>query len=169
MEKNLSKGFMFPFFLTMPPFIVRITVVLAYAVIFPIVMVALAMNSPSLTAFLPLVFLTAFVVGYFYPTVEAYLRDSPNLVSIAVLNVFLGFTLLGWVAALVWATKSEGRAAGQPDTDTLSATNNSPTLPDTPKVEAAKTRACPFCAEEIMLAAVLCRFCKSDVSAKNVS
>lgn len=155
---------MFPFFLTMPPFIVRITVVLAYAVIFPIVMVALAMNSPSLTAFLPLVFLTAFVVGYFYPTVEAYLRDSPNLVSIAVLNVFLGFTLLGWVAALVWATKSEGRSAGQSYTDTLNTANDQPALPDKPK-----TRACPFCAEEIMQAAVLCRFCKSDVSAKSAT
>ena len=151
MEKNLSKGFMFPFFLTMPPFIVRITVVLAYAVIFPILMVALAINSPSLTAFLPLVFLTAFVVGYFYPTVEAYLRDSPNLVSIAVLNVFLGWTLLGWVAALVWATKSESGSAGN------GASVQQDAMPN-------NTRACPYCAEKIQQAAIICKHCKSDVS-----
>lgn len=147
---------MFPFFLTMPPFIVRITVVLAYALVFPFVMAGIAfkLQSNTVTGFLPLVFISAFVVGYFYPSVEAYLRDSPNLVSIAVLNVFLGWTLLGWVAALVWATKSESGSAGNGASVQQDARPNN-------------TRACPYCAEEILKAAIICKHCRSDVSEKD--
>lgn len=46
------------------------------------------------------------VVGfaiYFLPIIIASNRNSPAGCSIAVINIFFGWTLLGWVIALVWA------------------------------------------------------------------
>lgn len=40
---------------------------------------------------------------YFSPSAVAALRKSPHGPQIAILNFFLGWTLIGWVAALVWA------------------------------------------------------------------
>ncbi len=40
---------------------------------------------------------------YFLPSLVAVLRRHHNVVAIFVLNLTLGWTLLGWVAALVWA------------------------------------------------------------------
>ena len=45
------------------------------------------------------------VVIYFAPTVVAYQNKKDNKVSILVLNLFLGWTFIGWVIALVWAYK----------------------------------------------------------------
>ena len=41
--------------------------------------------------------------GYFLPTIIACIRKHTNVWAIFVLNLFLGFTLIGWVIALVWA------------------------------------------------------------------
>jgi len=49
-------------------------------------------------------FIIAFCI-YFLPTFVA--RDHKNGNSIAVLNLFLGWTFLGWVVALVWAFKND--------------------------------------------------------------
>jgi len=40
---------------------------------------------------------------YFVPTLVAYYRYKKNFASIVVLNIFLGWTLVGWVVALCWA------------------------------------------------------------------
>jgi hypothetical protein len=48
-----------------------------------------------------LVFICVFV--YFIPSIHAKNRRHPNLKSIFLLNIFLGWTLIGWVVALVWA------------------------------------------------------------------
>lgn len=40
---------------------------------------------------------------YMLPTIIAKFRGHPNFAPIAALNILLGFTFLGWVAALVWA------------------------------------------------------------------
>jgi len=51
-----------------------------------------------------LVALIVFVSAlYFLPTIVAALRKKRNLPAIAVLNIFLGWTFIGWVAALVWS------------------------------------------------------------------
>lgn len=36
------------------------------------------------------------------PTIIAYVRRRPDLASIALFNVFLGWTIIGWVIAIVW-------------------------------------------------------------------
>jgi ABC-type glycerol-3-phosphate transport system permease component len=43
------------------------------------------------------------VLMYFLPAYAASRRRHPNTAAIAVLNVFLGWTFIGWVIALVWA------------------------------------------------------------------
>jgi Superinfection immunity protein len=40
---------------------------------------------------------------YFLPTVVAYCRRHHQAPAILVLNTLLGWTLIGWVAACVWA------------------------------------------------------------------
>ena len=40
---------------------------------------------------------------YFAPTVLACYRNHPNSVPIIVVNLFLGWLLVGWVVALAWA------------------------------------------------------------------
>jgi hypothetical protein len=47
-----------------------------------------------------LVGLLALVALYFLPTLIAARRNPPHVLVIALLNVFLGWTLAGWVAAL---------------------------------------------------------------------
>ena len=40
---------------------------------------------------------------YFAPTMNAWNRNHRNTNAIAVLNLFLGWTFIGWVIALVWS------------------------------------------------------------------
>jgi ABC-type transport system involved in cytochrome c biogenesis permease component len=40
---------------------------------------------------------------YFFPTLMAFLNRHHNTAAIFILNLFFGWTLLGWVAALIWA------------------------------------------------------------------
>ncbi len=50
-------------------------------------------------------FLIVVVVGVLYvvPTITAFSRMHHQRVAIMALDLFLGWTLLGWVAAMVWA------------------------------------------------------------------
>lgn len=47
---------------------------------------------------------TVVVIGmiYFFPTMMAYQRDLAKRQSIVALNLFLGWTVIDWVDALVW-------------------------------------------------------------------
>ena len=51
----------------------------------------------------------AFATIYFFPTVIAAVRGHREVFAILVLNTFLGWTYLGWVMALVWASLSKVR------------------------------------------------------------
>jgi len=39
---------------------------------------------------------------YFVPSYIAHVRKHPNATPILIVNIFAGWTLIGWVAALVW-------------------------------------------------------------------
>ncbi|WP_312723971.1 superinfection immunity protein [Stutzerimonas kunmingensis] len=54
-----------------------------------------------------LLMLAAMVAVYFLPGLVAYKRDHQNAASIMLLNLFLGWTLLGWVGALVWSASAK--------------------------------------------------------------
>ncbi|WP_417787737.1 superinfection immunity protein [Stutzerimonas xanthomarina] len=47
--------------------------------------------------------LAVLVIIYFVPTFISSIRNHPNAVAITLLNLFLGWTLIGWVVALVWS------------------------------------------------------------------
>lgn len=40
---------------------------------------------------------------YFLPLIVALQRGHANALGIGLLNFFLGWTLLGWVGALIWS------------------------------------------------------------------
>lgn len=46
-------------------------------------------------------------VMYFLPSIIALARSKRDLLSIFLLNFFLGWTMIGWIVALVWAAKAE--------------------------------------------------------------
>lgn len=47
------------------------------------------------------IFWAIFLIAlYFAPTITAYQRKTKNKAQVAVINVFLGWTLIGWVIAL---------------------------------------------------------------------
>ena len=50
------------------------------------------------------VFLVVFLVVYFLPSFVASDGRHPSAGGVFVLNLFLGWTLVGWVVALAWAS-----------------------------------------------------------------
>lgn len=91
----------------------------------------------------PLFFVAAPAL-YFLPMIEAALRKHGNLPALGALNLLLGWTLIGWVGALVWALAKPHRAADQEP--------------------AAPERTCPFCAETVRAAAIVCKHCGRDLA-----
>lgn len=47
--------------------------------------------------------LVVLLVPYFIPTVVAISRDHPSKGGIIVVNVLLGWTILGWIVSLAWS------------------------------------------------------------------
>jgi hypothetical protein len=43
---------------------------------------------------------------YFLPGIVAHMRRHHNENSIVLLNLFLGWTVLGWLAALIWSASA---------------------------------------------------------------
>lgn len=58
------------------------------------------------------------VVLYMLPSIVAAARDHRNIAAILVLNILLGWTLIGWAIAIVWAfMATERRERAQRDYD----------------------------------------------------
>lgn len=53
------------------------------------------------------ILLLPFGAIHFLPTIVAALRRSRHTVAIFLINLFLGWTVIGWVIALAWAFTSE--------------------------------------------------------------
>lgn len=49
------------------------------------------------------------LAAYLAPLGIALLRGHPNTAPVAVVNLFLGWTLVGWVVALAWALSATER------------------------------------------------------------
>jgi hypothetical protein len=66
--------------------------------------------------------IAAVVVAYMLPTLVAWLRHTPDLAAVAVINIALGWTFVGWVVALAMAVQKKTTPAiqviGQVNTST---------------------------------------------------
>lgn len=58
-----------------------------------------------------LISLAALLIGvvfaltlYFVPSIAAFKRRMPNRFAIFLLNLFFGWTVIGWFVALIWAS-----------------------------------------------------------------
>jgi T4 superinfection immunity protein len=87
------------------------------------------------------------LVVYFVPAVVANSRHHRQLGPIVAVNLLLGWTILGWVAALAWALTTDIKSR---QVEQGAATS----------VE----RKCPYCAELIRMEAVKCRHCGANVA-----
>jgi len=58
--------------------------------------------------------LMALAALYLLPTIVAAIRHVPNITSIAVINIFAGFTLWGWVSAMALACRHMDRSSPSP-------------------------------------------------------
>ena len=130
--------------------------------------------------------LLGWLYSYFLPYIEALIRKSGDSTPIGVLNLFAGWTLVGWVVALVWAVRTKEQEAFKkgpiktvwidPWTKNPNLEHKvpvvsgyKPTLPDpvSPSVhqKTPETKMCPYCAEEVKFPAIICKHCRSELSA----
>jgi len=59
-----------------------------------------------------LILISVFTMGYTIPMTIAYWRKKDNLNAITALNLVAGWTLAGWIIALVWSLiKDHGKTA----------------------------------------------------------
>jgi hypothetical protein len=56
-----------------------------------------------------LLILPSFVV-YFVPTIVAITKHDRNVIGIVLLNIFGGWTFVGWIIALVWSIIDQKQA-----------------------------------------------------------
>ena len=50
-----------------------------------------------------------FAIMYFIPALMASNRKHKNTLAVFMLNLFLGWTFIGWVGALIWACTDNTR------------------------------------------------------------
>lgn len=50
---------------------------------------------------------------YFLPSIIALLRSKRDTLAIFLLNLFLGWSVVGWIVALVWAAKNDVAATAR--------------------------------------------------------
>ena len=116
---------------------------------------ALAAEAGGASATAWVVFIVLLLGLYFVPSIVAFARRHHNKSGILALNFFLGWTLVGWVVALVWSVSSTAVVV-------LSASE--PQRPSA-AISAEDRRACPNCAEMIRPEARVCHFCGKELPA----
>lgn len=89
-----------------------------------------------------LIFATAL---YFLPFLIAALRIHPQAGAIFALNLLLGWTVIGWVGALVWSFTAINRPQRKPSRIR--------------EIVSPSEKKCPMCAEMVKNDAKVCRFC----------
>lgn len=73
--------------------------------IFPFPPPYFLVGDPRVTVVFPL--FAALVLLYFWPTVAAEWNRNRNVAPIFLMNLFLGWLLVGWVVALIWAYRRD--------------------------------------------------------------
>ncbi|TEA79811.1 superinfection immunity protein [Allopusillimonas ginsengisoli] len=86
---------------------------------------AVGSGTNQIAAIMTPVFFISAIALYFLPTIEGNLRKQANINSIALVNIFLGWTLVGWVVAIAWACK-EKHAVEAPRAEEVTSPPRSP-------------------------------------------
>jgi len=73
--------------------------------------------------FLGLAFLFCLIVLYFIPTAVAQYRKSVNMTTVVLVNIFLGWTVIGWIVALIIAFAGDSGAQVQRHKELIDALN----------------------------------------------
>ena len=115
-----------------------------------------------------------FLIAYFTPFFIATGRKHRFNVAIGFINLLLGWTVIGWFAALIWAVNRDVR-----ETDEGFESAGPMTFTNEPRFhersfepnlgEEVPNRKCAFCAESIRAEALVCRYCGRDVAATAVA
>lgn len=79
-----------------------------------------------------------FLVIYLLPSIIAFVRRVPTRISAVVVNLLLGWTLIGWVIALAMASRSEPTSSVV--TNTIVITPTAPPNPPLPHVDPSVDR-----------------------------
>ncbi len=53
------------------------------------------------------IFVLLAIVLYFFPSIIAAKRKRKNVEAIFLVNLFFGWSLIGWFVALIWAVKKD--------------------------------------------------------------
>ena len=93
------------------------------------------------------VFITLLWMPYLLPSYIAAKKDHQNFNGILLVNILTGMSVIGFVAALIWAFNDSKE-------NTKSESNTGTTIAD-------DTKKCPFCAEDIKIQATKCKHCGS--------
>ena len=57
-----------------------------------------------------LIILSLIVVVYFLPSMVALGRRNPDINSVFLINLWLGWTIIGWITAIGWALDRKSQA-----------------------------------------------------------
>jgi len=97
-------------------------------------------------------FFLASVALYFLPTLIGVSRHKTNLVGIFLVNFFLGWSIIGWVIALVWAVSTER-------VDQMAYAPGMPPAPPPQPQPQMHSRYCPNCGSAGAAGAQFCATC----------